>query len=31
MGKTLGAAVGVPSEKLNVEISRGKVVTGALV
>jgi hypothetical protein len=31
MGKTLGAAVGVPTAKLDVEINRGKVVRGALV
>ena len=31
MGKTLGAAVGVPDAKLDTEVARGKVVRGALV
>jgi hypothetical protein len=30
MGKTLGAAVGLPRDVLNTEISQGKVVEAAL-
>jgi hypothetical protein len=31
MGKTLGAACGVPRDALDMEIDQGKVVEGALV